>query len=80
MKNNPTQRVSSLRGKRKNLRDEGVSVAGESGGLEMRVKQLQSRSCSPGMACQGAVPQGCDSRAGWRDVEGAGQHVFSLLL
>lgn len=37
-----------LWGKRKNLRDDGVSSAG----LEMRVKQLQSRSCSPSMACQ----------------------------
>lgn len=29
---------------------------------------------------EGAVPQGCDSRAGWRHVEEAGQHVFSLLF
>lgn len=71
MKNNPAQRVSSFGRKRKNFfRDYGVSVAGESAGLEMRVKQLQSRSCSPSVACQkelcrkDAIP-GLDGRM-WR--------------
>lgn len=29
---------------------------------------------------EGAVPQGCVSRAGQRDVEEAGRHVFNLLF
>lgn len=44
--------MSSLEGKKKNLRDDGVSLARESVDLEMRVKQLQNKSCSPGTACQ----------------------------
>lgn len=79
MRNNPTRRVSHLEGKKKNLRDDGVSLVGESVGLEIRVKQLQSLLAQHSVS-EGAVPQGCDSRAGWRDVEEAGQHVFSLLL
>lgn len=50
--NNPTQTVSSLEEKKKTLRDDGVSLAGENVGLEIRGKQLQSRSCSPSTACQ----------------------------
>lgn len=52
MKNNPTHRASSLGKKRENLIDDGVSLVGESAGLEMRMKQPHSRSCLPSMACQ----------------------------
>lgn len=82
MKNNLTHtRVSSLGKKRENLIDYGVFLVGESAGLEMRVKQPQSRSCSPSMACQ-KEPCHRDATPGldggmWRE---AGRHVFSLLF
>lgn len=56
--------------KRENLIDYGVFLVGESAGLEMRVKQLQVLLAQHGVS-EGAVPQGCDSRAGRRDVEGS---------
>lgn len=74
MKNNPTHKSVQFGEKRENLLDYGVSLVGESAGLEMRVKQLQSRSCLPSMECQKElchrdVSPGLD-RGMWRKQDG----------